>query len=119
MRDIDKAADEGNERAALARDMLHYGIKKYIGSYAAAMNGLDCVVFTAGIGENTPEVRAGALAEMDYLGIRVDPEKNANVKKLPAPCDISADGSRVRVYVIPTNEELVIASDTEKLVSAL
>lgn len=56
---------------------------------------------------------------MDYLGIRVDPEKNANVKKLPAPCDISADGSRVRVYVIPTNEELVIASDTEKLVSAL
>lgn len=113
------AVRAGNKQAKLAYDILCYGIKKYIGSYAAAMNGLDCVVFTAGIGENTPEVRAGALEEMDYLGIRIDPEKNANVRKLPAPCDISADGSRVRVYVIPTNEELVIASDTEKLVSAL
>ena len=119
LRDVMAAVRAGNKQAQLAFDILCYGIKKYIGSYAAAMNGLDCVVFTAGIGENTPEVRAGALAEMDYLGIRVDPEKNANVKKLPAPCDISADGSRVRVYVIPTNEELVIASDTEKLVSAL
>ena len=119
LRDVMAAVRAGNKQAQLAFDILCYGIKKYIGSYAAAMNGLDCVVFTAGIGENTPEVRAGALAEMDYLGIRIDPEKNANVKKLPAPCDISADGSRVRVYVIPTNEELVIASDTEKLVSAL
>ena len=119
LRDVMAAVRAGNKQAKLAYDILCYGIKKYIGSYAAAMNGLDCVVFTAGIGENTPEVRAGALEEMDYLGIRIDPEKNANVKKLPAPCDISADGSRVRVYVIPTNEELVIASDTEKLVSAL
>lgn len=119
LRDVMAAVRAGNKQAQLAFDILCYGIKKYIGSYAAAMNGLDCVVFTAGIGENTPEVRAGALVEMDYLGVRVDPEKNANVKKLPAPCDISADGSRVRVYVIPTNEELVIASDTEKLVSAL
>lgn len=98
LRDVMAAVRAGNKQAQLAFDILCYGIKKYIGSYAAAMNGLDCVVFTAGIGENTPEVRAGALAEMDYLGIRVDPEKNANVKKLPAPCDISADGQpRARV----------------------
>ena len=119
MRDVLAAADAGNEQARLAIDMYVYRVQKAIGGFYAAMTRTDAVVMTAGIGENTPEVRAGALAEMDYLGIRVDPEKNANVKKLPAPCDISADGSRVRVYVIPTNEELVIASDTEKLVSAL
>lgn len=114
MRDIDKAADEGHERAALARDMLHYGIKKYIGAYAAAMGGVDIIVFTAGIGENGPELREAVMKDMEFLGAKIDVEKN-NFKGKEAV--ISTPDSKVTVCVIPTNEEIMIARDTVELVS--
>ena len=118
MRDVDAAADAGNADAALARDMLVYGIKKYIGSYAAAMNGVDLLVFTAGIGENNGALRARVLENMDYLGIKLDPEKNAACADGHATeCVISAADSKVKVLVIPTNEEIMIARDTLELVS--
>jgi len=113
LRDVHAEMDKGNADAKLAYEILVYGIKKFIGSYTAAMNGVDAIVFTAGIGENDKAVRFDALADLDYLGIKVDAEKNDNARSLPAPCDISADGSKVRVFVIPTNEELVIARDTK------
>ena len=115
LREITAAIDAGNKRAELAYNILAYQIKKYIGSYTAAMNGLDCVVFTAGVGENDARLRALALENMDYYGIKIDPEKN-NTRGC---VDITAEGSKVRVLVIPTNEELVIASDTMKIVSEL
>ena len=113
MRDIDKAADEGNERAALARDMLHYGIKKYIGSYAAAMGGVDIIVFTAGIGENGPELRESVMKDMEWMGAKLDVEKN---KVRGKEAVISTDDSKVTICVIPTNEEIMIARDTKELV---
>ena len=109
MRDIDKAADEGNERAALARDMLHYGIKKYIGSYAAAMGGVDIIAFTAGIGENGPELRESVMKDMEWMGAKLDVEKN---KVRGKEAVISTDDSKVTICVIPTNEELMIARET-------
>jgi len=118
LRDVHAAIDNGNDDARLAYEILVYGIKKFIGSYTAAMNGVDAIVFTAGIGENDKAVRVDALADLDYLGIKVDAEKNANARNLPAPCDISADDSKVRVFVIPTNEELVIARDTKAVLEA-
>ena len=118
MRDVDKAAREGHERAKLARDMLVYGIKKYIGSYAAAMGGVDAIVFTAGIGENNIDLRRDVMADMEFLGAKIDEEKNASVKPGRATeTDISAADSRVKVLVIPTNEEIAIARDTLELVS--
>jgi len=111
-RDLEAAVDEGNERAKLALDIFCYRVKKYIGKYAAVMNGVDAVVFTAGIGENNPLVRKLSTDNMDYLGIRIDPEKN-NVKGQEK--DISADDAKVRTLVIPTNEELAIARETLKL----
>lgn len=114
MRDIDKAADEGNERANIARDMLVYGIRKYIGSYAAAMNGVDVIVFTAGIGENGIEMREKVMEGFEFLGAKIDVEKN-RVKGEER--DISAADSKVKVLVIPTNEEIVIARDTLHLVT--
>ena len=114
MRDIDAAADSGNERAALARDMLVYGIKKYIGSYAAAMGGVDVIAFTAGIGENGPELREAVMKDMEWLGVDFDMEKN-NCKGKETI--ISKPGSKVTVCVIPTNEEIMIARDTLELVS--
>lgn len=119
MRDVKDAMNNGNEDAALAFDILVYGIKKYIGSYTAVMNGLDCVVFTAGIGENDIEIRESVVSDMEYLGIKIDPEKNKNLSSLEAPWDISAEDSSVKVFVIPTNEELVIARDTKELVESL
>ena len=113
MRDIDKAADEGNERANIARDMLVYGIRKYIGSYAAAMNGVDVIVFTAGIGENNIELREKVMEGFEYLGARIDVAKN---KFRGEERDISAPDSKVKVLVIPTNEEIAIARDTLELV---
>ncbi|MBQ5838166.1 MAG: acetate kinase [Clostridia bacterium] len=113
LREITAAIDSGNERAALAYNILAYQIKKYIGSYTAAMNGLDCIVFTAGVGENDARLRALALENMDYYGIKIDPEKN-NTRGC---MDITAADSKVKVLVIPTNEELVIASDTMQIVS--
>ncbi|MGN0778372.1 MAG: acetate/propionate family kinase [Aristaeellaceae bacterium] len=114
MRDIDKAADEGNERAALARDMLIYGIKKYIGSYAAAMGGVDIIAFTAGIGENGPELREAVMKDMEFLGCKIDSEKN---KVRGKETVISTPDSKVTICVIPTNEEIMIARDTLELVS--
>ena len=114
-RDVEKAMNEGNERAKLAFDMLSYQIKKYIGSYSAAMGGLNAIVFTAGIGEHTPYIRENALSGLEYLGVKLDKERNtfghSNV-----PVKLSADDSTVQVYMIPTNEELVIARDTARIV---
>jgi len=116
-RDLENAIKEGNERAKLAQDILCLQIKKFIGGYAAEMNGLDAVVFTAGIGENNAHLREDVMRDMEYLGIKIDTEAN-KVKRPFADINlISAPDSKVKVYMIPTNEELVIASDTEKLVN--
>ena len=113
MRDIDRLADEGHERAALARDMLHYQIKKLIGSYIAAMNGVDVICFTAGIGENGPELREAVMSEFEWLGVKIDKEvNNCKGKEIV----ISTPDSKVTVCVIPTNEEIMIARDTKELV---
>lgn len=113
-RDLISASKAGNERAKLALDMFCYSCKKYVGAYMAALGGLDCVVFTAGIGENTPLVRAGVLEGMEAFGIKVDAEKNAcgNDGSIR---DISAADSKVKILVIPTNEELAIARETAAL----
>lgn len=114
-RDLTKAAAEGNERARLALDIFNYQCKKYIGSYAAAMDGVDCVVFTAGIGENTAEVRSAICRDMDFFGIKIDETKNLT-KNDGSIRDITGKGSKVKVLIIPTNEELVIARETKALV---
>lgn len=114
-RDLDAAANSGNERAQLANEMLIYQIKKLVGAYAAAMGGLDCVVFTGGIGEHDDGVRAGVCADMSFLGLTIDTEKNANVQDDVA--DISAEGSKVKTLVICTDEELMIARETQGVVS--
>lgn len=108
MRDIDAAADEGNERAIIARDMLVWGIRKYIGAYAAEMGGVDVIVFTAGIGENNVALRERIMKDFEYLGAKLDPAKN-NTR---GEAIISADDSKVKIVVIPTDEEIVIARDT-------
>ena len=114
-RDIIAGAKEGNKRCELVNEMLTYEIKKYIGSFAAAMNGLDAVLFTGGIGENEALVRSMACSDMDFLGIKLDEEVNASVRgKL---CKISAADSKVEVWIVPTNEELLIARDTLALIS--
>ena len=112
-RDIDDLANNGDPNAKLAQEMLVYGIKKYIGSYAAAMGGVDIIVFTAGIGENNADLRARVIDGLDFMGARIDPEKNKTRKEAV----ISADDSRVTVCVIPTNEEIMIARDTLDLVT--
>ena len=117
-RDVEKAMNEGNERAQLTYDMLCYQIKKYIGAYSASMGGLDAIVFTAGIGEHTPYIREHALEGLEYLGVKLDKERNS-FGHSGTPVKISSDDSRVAVYMIPTNEELVIAKDTEAIVSKL
>ncbi len=113
-RDLVAASKEGNERATLAIDMFAYSCKKYIGAYAAAMNGVDCVVFTAGIGENNPPVRSAICKDMEYLGLSIDEEKNLE-KNNGAIRDITGEGSKIKVLIIPTNEELVIARETVEL----
>lgn len=110
-RDLTEAAKNGNERAALALDMFGYQVKKYIGSYAAAMGGIDAVVFTAGVGEHDADVRRAATSGLEFLGIKIDNEKNNNNET-----DISADDATVKTLVIPTNEELMIAKETLELV---
>ena len=111
-RDIEKAAEGGNERAQLALDMFTYEVIKFIGSYAAAMNGVDAIVFTAGVGENAISMREQITAGVEYLGTKIDKEKN-NVRGKER--EISVAGSKVKVFIIPTNEELVIARDTVKI----
>jgi len=112
-RDLDAAAQKGSAQAALALDAFSYSVKKFIGAYAAAMGGVDAVIFTAGVGENDAATRAACVSGLEYMGVKLDPEKN---KTRGQERDISAEGSRVRVLVIPTNEELMIALDTAALV---
>lgn len=112
-RDLSAAAAEGNERAKLALDMFYYSVKKLIGSYAAAMGGVDAVVFTAGIGENDTAARASIVDGLEFMGIKIDAEKN---KKRGEAIDVTADGATVKTFVIPTNEELMIALDTKRLI---
>ncbi len=111
-RDIEEAADAGNADCALALEKFAYEVRKYIGSYAAVLGGLDCLVFTAGVGENSASMRARICKNLEYLGVKIDPEKN-NVRGKEAI--ISTDDSTVTVWVIPTNEELMIAQDTAEL----
>ena len=113
-RDLTAAADNGDERAQLALDMFSYSCKKYVGAYAAAMNGLDCIVFTAGVGENTECVREAICENMQYLGLEIDKTKNLE-KNNGAIRDITGANSKVKVLIIPTNEELVIARETVEL----
>ena len=116
MRDLENAAIGGNYRAKLAWDMLAYKIKKFIGSYAAAMGGIDAVIFTGGIGENDDNIRESVCSDMEFLGLRFDKLANRGCRK---EARISAHDSNVDVWVIPTNEELLIARDTRDIVSKL
>jgi acetate kinase len=108
-------AEHDDRRARLAVDVFCYRIKKYLGAYLAAMNGADAIVFAGGIGENSPEVRGRICAGMDWLGISLDPQKNAAITGTEGRID--ADGSRLEVWVIPTDEELLIARDTWRIVT--
>ncbi len=110
-REVEKAYFEGNERAVLAKTIQSYQIRRFIGAYAFAMGGLDAIVFTAGLGENSPSLRADTLEGLERFGIELDPVKNEETKR-GKEGDISKDGSAVRIYVVPTNEELKIAMDT-------
>ena len=112
MRDVVTGAKEGDERCQVTREMWAYGIRKYIGAYAAAMGGLDLIAFTAGIGENDAPARAEICEGLEFLGVKIDPKKNEGKR---TEGEISADDSRVKVWVIPTNEELAIARDTLEL----
>ena len=115
MREIEDAAfKDNNERAMLGLDMYHYRVKKYLGAYAAAMGGVDIVVFAGGIGENGPETRQAICADLDFLGIELDLQKNNGLRCKEAV--ISRAGSKVTVMVVPTNEELVIAEDTKRII---
>jgi acetate kinase len=115
MREVDAAEREGNYRAKLANTMYYYRIKKYIGAYAAAMGGVDIIVFAGGVGENQINCRASVLEGLDFLGIELDEERN-NIRGEEAL--LSSDASKVKVVLIPTDEELMIASDTYEIISA-
>ena len=117
MRDVEQAAKDGNKMAQLALTMYNYRIKKYIGSYAAVLNGVDVIVCTAGVGENQASMREGATDGLDYLGVKLDKELNAKVRGTETK--ISAPDSKVDVWVVPTDEEIVIARDTKALVEGL
>ena len=112
-RDLESAKQEGNQRAELAMDAFEYGVKKYIGAYAAALGGVDAIIFTAGVGENSADMRLRMTSGLEYMGVKVDPEKNNCRGK---EVDVSAEGATVHTLVIPTNEELMIALDTAEIV---
>jgi acetate kinase len=112
-RDLDNAASQGNDRAKLALDMFHYWVAKVAGSYVAAMNGVDAIIFTAGVGENSKASRAAIASYFGYLGVTIDEAANS---KRGEDIMISTPDSKVKVFVIPTNEELVIARDTKAIV---
>ncbi len=118
-RDVEAAAQKGDEKAQLVLDMLAYQVTKYIGSYSAVMGGLDAIVFTAGIGENTPSIRKAVADRLSAFGIKLDEEINAKARVQSNIVKLSADDSSVKVYLIPTNEELVIARDTARLAKDL
>ena len=111
-RDLDEAAAQGNERAQLALDKFIYEVKKDIGAYAAAMGGVDAIVFTAGVGENSMDLRAKLVEGLEYMGVKMDLEKN---KTRGVEAEVQAADSKVKLFVIPTNEELMIAKDTAAL----
>ena len=113
---IEEAAEEGNKRAQLALDMFHYKVRATIGAYVAVMGGVDAIVFTAGIGENGIGNRDAICNGLEYLGTRIDPERN-NVRGKEQ--EISAEGSKVKIFAIPTNEEIMIARDTKRITSPL
>ena len=115
MREIEKAADAGNERAILGLNMFRYRIRKYIGAYAAAMGGVDLVIFTGGIGENDPVTREECCKGLEYMGIEFDPSKNEGVRSKETL--LSKETSRVKVMTIPTNEELMFAEHTHRIVT--
>lgn len=115
-RDLENAANDGNKGAQLALEVFYYRVKKYIGAYAAAMGGVDAVVFTAGIGENSVSTRERICEGLEFLGIKIDKEKNNTRGKA---VDVSAEDAKVRVLVVPTNEELTIARDTKEIVMAM
>ena len=117
-REVSQSAEKGNKRAQLALDLLAYSVKKYIGMYMAILNGAEAIVFTGGIGENSFEAREQILEDMEYLGIVIDKKKNANFKRGQIEL-ISSPESKVKVYVIPTNEELMMARDTLRIVKNL
>lgn len=116
MRDVESKAAEGHERSELALQVFCYRARKYIGQYAAAMGGLDAVVFTAGIGEHSPEIRGRICVGLDFLGIKIDDQKN---EECCGECDISAEENGARIFVIPTNEELEIARETLRVVTGV
>lgn len=118
MRELEEAAwEKKDERAILALDMYHYRIKKYIGSYAAALGGINVLIFAGGIGENGPETREAVCSNLEFLGIKIDKSKNDKLRG--KEMIISTDDSPVKVMVVPTNEELVIAKDTQEIISAM
>ena len=117
-RDVENAIKEGNEHARISAEVLGYQTKKYIGAYAAAMDGVDAIVFTAGMGENNPMLRERACKDLSYLGIEIDQEINYATIKKSEGVEISTPNSKVKVLVIPTNEELMIARETEALIKA-
>jgi acetate kinase len=110
-----EAGESSDRRATLAIEIFCYRIRKYIGAYLAAMNGTDAIIFTGGIGENSAEIRASVCNDLKWLGIELDAELNKN-QNLERERQISTDGSRPKVFVIPTNEELLIARDTARLI---
>ena len=114
-RDLEDGAQNGNEDCALAREKFCYEVAKFVGAYAAAMNGIDVLTFTAGVGENDCNVRATVCSYLGYLGVQIDPELNSKRGKEMV---ISTPDSKVQVWVVPTNEELMIAQDTAELVNA-
>lgn len=111
-RDIEKAAAQGNKRAQLALDMFEYGVRRYVGWYASEMEGVDAIAFAGGVGENNAQLRENLLKNHEFMGIKLDPVKNAIRGK---EAEVTGEGSRVRVFVIPTDEELTIARDTKRL----
>ncbi|MGE7052726.1 acetate/propionate family kinase, partial [Paenibacillus glucanolyticus] len=116
MREITEGMEKGDPNSTLAFDMYEYRVRKYIGSYAAAMNGVDVIVFTAGVGENSIVLRQRVLEQLTYLGVELDEELNSI--RSGEPRRISTANSKVEVLVVPTNEELVIARDTHRIVQA-
>jgi acetate kinase len=117
MREVREAASKGDERCLLAIKMFDYRVKKYIGSYAAAMGGLDLLIFTGGVGENSDSNRTGICEGLEFLGIELDEQINSGLRSTEAI--ISKKEARVKVMVVPTNEELMIAIDTKRIIEEL
>jgi len=116
-RDVLEAMEKGDERAKLAFELECFRIKKYIGSYTAAVGGIDAIVWTAGVGEMAPDIRAKAMEGLEFMGIKFDPEKNKVARTRNMESDISAADSKVKIFVIPTDEELVMVEDVVTLLN--